>query len=233
MDASVNDYSMNHSSSSANEKSKFKLNKRLLRFFPFIIGFVIIAIIAILLIRQINLWMTEGIRKPKQTIHVISLIKPPPPPEIEKIPEQEIQQKIETPLLDEPIPEMPENLPTSELLGMDAEGGAGDGFGIVGRKGGRSLLDGDQFGWYKQIMSTVLSDALNKIATINKRSYSVDIKVWVTLTGTIVRFQIVKGTGNKEIDREILKGIPTNLSLGQQRPPGMEQTVTIRIVSRK
>lgn len=233
MDATVKNFGLGHAGSSPTVTTKLNFNKRLLRFLPLIVGAFIVVTVATLLVLQIRSWLAEQSSRPKQNIQVISLIKPPPPPEVEKIPEQEIEQKIETSELEEAIPEMPENIPVSDLLGMDAEGGAGDAFGLQGRKGGRGLLDGDPFSWYKQIMTTVLTDTLNKIDSINKRSYSVDIKVWVSITGNIARFQIVRGTGNKEIDRAFIKGIPLNLSFGQQRPPGMEKTVTIRVVSRK
>lgn len=83
----------------------------------------------------------------------VSLIRPAPPlkerpePPKEKPPQPEVQKKeIETirevVRQEENRNDKPEDKPSSDDLGVDAEGGAGsDSFGLVAKKGGRALVD--------------------------------------------------------------------------------------------
>jgi TonB family protein len=83
----------------------------------------------------------------------VALIRPAPPlkerpePPKEKPPEPEVQKKeIETirevVRQEENRNDKPEDKPAGNDLGVDAEGGAGsDSFGLVGKKGGRALVD--------------------------------------------------------------------------------------------
>jgi len=208
---------------------------KLLKYAPFIIGFIIVTTIAVVLTLQIQDWLSQPPTKKKKVTRIISLIQPKPPePEIKEIPEQKIEEQIETPDLDQPIPDIPDDVPMSDL-GLDTEGeGAGDDYGLVGHKGGNGLLDGaDPHSGYKQLMSSVLTELLNKNEKINKLEYIVELRIWVGLNGKITRFQIVKSTGVKILDQEIMAAIPRNMDFGQQRPPGMQSAITLKISSRK
>ncbi|RNC68998.1 MAG: TonB C-terminal domain-containing protein, partial [Desulfuromonadales bacterium] len=90
----------------------------------------------------------------KNKITTVSLVKPPE--QKEKLPEPEPPkelpkpQQIDTPTMDQPqdAPQQANDAPddgppAGSDLGVDAEGGAGsDGFGLVGKKGGRAITLG-------------------------------------------------------------------------------------------
>src|SRR5271157_5906780 len=101
--------------------------------------------------------VSEDSRRKKDTISIVTLMKPPPTP-----PPQEIKQKPPEPVKDMTRKEVVTQViqdstnpdakpggpdkgpaPTGDTLGVDAEGTAGsDAFGLVGNRGGRSILGG-------------------------------------------------------------------------------------------
>lgn len=215
--------------------------RKLLRYLPAIVG----TILAILLIAGI--YLLQGMfEKPAQTkkqIQQISVVQPPPPPPPPPEtpppppPPEEKTEKIEEP---EPEPETPEPEapPASEDLGVDAEGGAGsDGFGLVGKKGGRGLLGGggggNAFIYYGQQMQRELSEALQRDLddAARAKKYAVVANVWIAPDGALSRAELSGGTGDAAADaalRAALSGLRLRLPAP---PPGMPQPVKIRIRS--
>jgi len=235
MDTSVGSFKLSNSSTRSPDPGGTQYNK-LLKYLPLFIGAAIVLAISIMLLLKIQDWLSQPEAKQKQVTQIISLVQPKPPePEIEDIPEQKIEEKIETPVLDEPIPDIPDDVAVSDGPAVDADGsGAGDSFGIKGKKGGRGLLDGaDPFGSYKQLMATVLTEKLNQDSSINTLEYIIQIKLWVTIDGKITKVKLVKSTGSEILDKKIIDAIPVAMSFGQHRPPGMKQAVTLKINARK
>ncbi len=229
MNAPVNNFDENRI---PGNKTSSTPNKKYLKYLPFMIGLIIVVVVGIYLIIQIQKW-SQSSGKPKKAIQIISLIQPKPPePEVEEIPEQKIEETIETLELEQPIPDIPDDVP-SKGVAVDAEGSGGDGI-LRANKGGRGFLgDVDPFSSYKQLISDVLTELLNKNEKINKLEYNVKLKVWVSLNGLITSFRLEKSTGNNSLDKVILAAIPKNIDLGKYRPPGMKKTVTLKISSRK
>ncbi|MGR8919607.1 MAG: TonB C-terminal domain-containing protein [Gammaproteobacteria bacterium] len=160
---------------------------------------------------------------------------PPPPPEMEKPPEPEIEE-VEVP---EPDPEPLEDVaeadepPPGEQLGLDAEGVAGaDGFGLAARKGGRGLIGGgDRETWYASRLERDIETAFARNRDLRRREFSVTLRLWIARTGAIEDSEMVRGTGNAELDRTIESALRTQARI-KDVPPDDMQPVTLRIVSR-
>jgi len=193
-----------------------------------------------------------GPRK-KEHIAVVNLMKPPPPPE-QKPPEpeppkvppkQEVVQDIPQPQ-DTPQNNQPQDdAPAGQDLGVDAEGGAGgDAFGLVGRKGGRSLIGGGggmsrmslltKYGWYtKKIEKELWRDVksiLDKDGGIPKGKHDATVHLVLNSKGVVVSFRILDPSGNDKIDRALKAALPS-LKVSEPLPDGMPSGLTLRVSS--
>jgi hypothetical protein len=193
-----------------------------------------------------------GPRK-KEHIAVVNLMKPPPPPEQKppepvppkEAPKQEVVQDIPRPQ-DTPQNDQPQDdTPAGKDLGVDAEGGAGgDAFGLVGKKGGRSILGGGggmsrmsllaRYGWYtKKIEKELWRDVksiLDKEGGIPKGKHDATVHLMLNSKGAVVSFRIVDPSGNDKIDRA-LKAVLPSLKVSEPLPEGMPGGLTIRVSS--
>jgi TonB family protein len=139
----------------------------------------------------------------------------------------------------EPEPDQSEE-PPAEDLGVDAEGGAGsDGFGLVGRKGGRGLLGGaagSAILWYGGMVKRGVEDELQSLLTnspARKASYSVTVNVWIGADGRVSRAELAGGSGKSEVDQALREALG-RLRVPLQKPPpeGMPQPLKLRLTSR-
>ncbi|MDQ1363114.1 MAG: periplasmic protein TonB, partial [Pseudomonadota bacterium] len=163
----------------------------------------------------------------------ITLITPPPPPPKvdEPPPEPEPEENIPEP--EEIMDQTPEPVESAGAdLGVDADGsGAGDGFGLVGKKGGRGLLDGSPFAWYEGLMASELQDQLAKIEELKSQEYNFRIKLKVGFDGRVERIEMIRSTGDKAKDKLLLSAL-NSFSRFSQMPPGkMPSVVDLRITS--
>jgi hypothetical protein len=193
-----------------------------------------------------------GPRK-KEHIAVVNLMKPPPPPEQKppepeppkEAPKQEVVQDIPQPQ-DTPQNDQPQdNTPAGQDLGVDAEGGAGgDSFGLVGRKGGRSLIGGGggmsrmsllaKYGWYtKKIEKELWRDVksiLDKEGGIPKGKHDATVHLMLNSKGAVVSFRILDSSGNEKIDHALKAALPS-LKVSEPLPEGMPGGMTIKVSS--
>ncbi|MEJ0099941.1 MAG: TonB C-terminal domain-containing protein [Pseudomonadota bacterium] len=120
-------------------------------------------------------------------------------------------------------------------LGVDAAGsGAGDGFGLVGRPGGRDLLatGGSAFAWYAGLLKDELQNRLTGDKRIRSGSYSVVVRVWVRSDGVVEKANIQGSSGDADRDR-VIESVLANLTRLTQAPPAdMPQPISLRVVSR-
>lgn len=209
-------------------------------YIPRVTAGLVAAIVLGLLAYFVSQIDSEKPEKKEKKIQAITLLKPPPPPppppKIEKPPEPEIKEKIEEP---EPEPEpedTPEEAPDDAPAdtGLDAEGTAGsDGFGLVGRKGGKGLLGGGSpEGWYKGVIRNQLTELISDRDDLRRTKYSASVKIWFDLDGNVQRFELTKSSTDSKVD-DLLK-----LQLGKLRkiskapPVGVKSPVKLRITSR-
>ena len=218
--------------------------KRCLRNLPLLIGIVLTLIIAVAVY-----FLQDTFRKPAQTkkqIQQITMIQPPPPPppppppeqkppeaEPEKVPEPDPEKEPE------PAPEAAEE-PAGEELGVDAEGGAGsDGFGLLGKKGGRGLLGGtggSAILWYGgQVKRELEAELQSKLAdsSARKSAYTVQLNIWIAADGSVNRAELSGSSGKPDVDQAIRAALPNvRFSLSKPPPENMPQPLKIRVTSR-
>lgn len=185
--------------------------------------------------------------KPKKpSIQTISVLRPPPPPPPpkpeEKPPEPEVK-KEEVKLPDpEPEPQQAsDEPPPGEQLGVDAEGGAGtDGFGLVGRPGGRDITtigggpsgsDRARYSMFANLVQSHLQEELSKRERLRQANYRAVVNVWFSASGSVDRVEVVNGSGNSDIDNAIRTAL-SGTSVAESPPPDMPQPVKIRLTSR-
>ena len=199
--------------------------------------------------------LSGGEPRKKNTTATVTLLKPPPPPVIKEKPPEPEQVK-EIPKKEEIIdPEVNEaqtpqnddqdNAPAGDRLGVDAEGGAGsDSFGLVGKKGGRSLLAGGsgsgkaslltKFTGYTQIVTTELRKKvmkhLDEEGGIPKGKLQAVVRVSVDMDGKVIDYRIIGSSGNNKMDEAIIDSL-RSLRISEPPPEGMPRTMHIRIIS--
>lgn len=196
---------------------------------------------------MLGLWLKELLGSddppPKRSLQQITLIKPPPPPPPppeQKPPEPVVKEEVKLP---DPAPEPMEKAdepPPGPDLGVDAEGtGDGDGFGLVGKKGGADLIGGargNPWAWYDAIVNEAVNsafqDALSREQALKDKTYRVVVKVWIDTGGKVARVALVDKTGNPRVD-ELLEDVLQSLKALREGPPAdMPQPLKIRVTSR-
>jgi len=211
------------------------ISARLTRYLPIFFGLVLTALVIYFSVMLLgSSGNDEG--KRKQTIQQVTLLTPPPPPpppKIEQPPEPEVQEEVE---FDEPledVPDLPDAPAMGDDLGLDADGSAGsDGFGLIGRKGGRSLLDGDPHQMYASMLQKQVEELLIENEAIRVKAYSVIAQLWVTDDGSIKRARLVHSTGDEIIDNALIEMLTSITMLGRSPPGDMPQPIKLRISSR-
>ena len=195
----------------------------------------------------------DGGMKRKQAVYTVALVKqaPPPPPKApDKPPEPEVRKTEEVEAvqaLDAPGPvddQTADEPPAGDTLGVDATGVAGsDSFGLVGKKGGRSLLsggggDGDspmrKYAWYSQIVQEEIWSRVKKILEKNGGIPRGNLKAFVQIVvderGRIVEHSIYKSSGNQNMDNALGEALKV-VSLSKPPPEGMPRVLRVRITS--
>lgn len=209
------------------------------RHVPKLAGVLIVAGVAWLMVSVVRNFLDSPPPPPKKTLQQVTLLPPPPPKMEEKPPEPEIEPEQEEVKLDEPEPldDLPEQAsdepPPGSDLGLDAEGGAGgDGFGLIGRKGGRGLLAGagDPFTYYSSQVSREIENMLADSDLLRKQDYSVETHVWVDRSGRVYRAELATSTGNKKVDAMLVDTMQKVIATAP--PPDMPLPIRFRISSR-
>jgi protein TonB len=212
---------------------------KLLRYLPAAIGVVLVLAIAVAVYLLQDLF--EKPAKTKKTVQQITVIQPPPPPppppEQPPPPPEVKEEKIEEPEPEpEPEPEQPEEAPPSEDLGVDAEGAAGsDGFGLVGKKGGRGLIGGgggSAIIWYGQQVQKEVSSSLQQRldGEVRRRKFSALAHIWIGSDGGVSRAELAGSSGDAQVDAALRDALGSlRVRIQQPPPPGMPQPVKIRI----
>ena len=204
---------------------------KLLKLIPVFFIFFCIGLTVIFVIWLKN-WVADTDSAPPKRVQKITIIAPPPPPPQEKPPEPEVEEEIEQPE-EELVEDMSDDTaePAADL-GIDADGGAGsDGFGLMGRKGGRGLLDGSPFAYYEGLMVSEIQDLLAELDDLKSKEYKFRIKIKITFDGSVESIKLVKSTGDKEKDKKLLSALRSFDRFSQMPPGKMPPIVDLRITS--
>ena len=182
----------------------------------------------------------------KKVIQEIALMKPPPPPPPPKTPppppKDEVREKMDVPKDNQPTKS--EAPPPGPDLAVDAAGtGAGDGFGLVGKKGGADLIaggaggggagTGNKFAWYGALVKERIQDAIARDKKLRESGeFQRNVNVWISAGGAITRVELI-GPGDKPELDEALRTALKNLSTLREGAPGdMPQPIRLRIASK-
>lgn len=171
----------------------------------------------------------------KQVVQEVRIIRPPPPPEDRPPPPPPPpDEKVDLP---EPEPELVPSAepPPGEQLGLDAEGsGTGDGFGLVGRPGGRDLLasSGSAAAWYAGLIKSEILANLNAQQDVRSGTFTAYVKLWIREDGSVERFTLDRSTGDPRRDRAIEAAMSRLQRISRPPPAATPQPISLRIVGR-
>ncbi len=204
--------------------------------------FVSVALVVGISVLALALSMLFGRTDPPKhkSVVQISLLPPPPPPKPKEEPPPKPKEvvKLEPPT---PTPQPPTPTPQAPPpgpLGVDAAGnGPGDGFGLAARPGGRDIIvgGGGGGGLNRTLFGTNAARQIAQDLARNPRLkdvvYKIDIRVWVSKDGRLEREEIVRGTGDRELDALIREGLRQISALRTPVPDNLPQPLRIRVTS--
>ncbi len=189
-------------------------------------------------------WLrSDSAQQPRRTVQQVTVLRPPPPPPPpkpeEKPPEPPKVQdevKIDTPRpADEPKSES--QAPPPGPLGIDAQGtGAGDGFGLAGRPGGRDVTLGGGGGGLSHSMfangaARHIAQELARIDQLRNVEYRIEVQIWFARDGRIERYEVVNGLNDQTIAALIRDGLSRMAALRTPVPDGLPQPLRVRVTS--
>lgn len=185
----------------------------------------------------------------QRQVQMVTLVKPPPPPKIEEKPPEPEEEKEE---MVEPEPEeAPQEMddatqdeaPAGDDLGLDADGTAGaDAFGLMGKKGGRSLIGGSgdrtlmqRYGWYTRMIQDEIRKKINDYMANNggipQGEHKAMVYIVLDAEGRIVDFELRQGSGNAHMD-QALKETLAGIRMAEAPPEGMPRSLRLRVSSK-
>lgn len=193
---------------------------------------------------------------PYNRVQRIALVNPQRaiPPKEEK-PKEEPPKELDVQKpqlnLNEPAEAAPPGeKPHDDQLGVDADGeGAGDGFGLVSKRGGRDIttlgsggVGGDgtgvssgasrfNFAAYGGLVRQRLQNELATIDDLREQDYVAVVWIWVDTRGRIERVELPNGSGYAQIDTALRNAFAKMPTLPDP-PTGLPQPLRLRITSR-
>jgi protein TonB len=203
---------------------------------PLLMGGIFLLVVVVGVVILIKRFLDSPDQPNTRRVQQISLIKPPePPPPPPKPPEEKPPEIKEEVKMDEPPPPKADAPPPGANLGLDAEGkGSGDSFGLVGNKGGRELIiggNGSRFGGYLGGLQKSIRDELGRNEKLRKGEYKADVAIWLSLNGSVERFELLGSSGEPDVDAAI-KNVLGGIRQFDEPPSDMPQPVRLRISSR-
>lgn len=182
---------------------------------------------------------------------------PPPPPRVAQPKEVEPQAtRVEVKATDIPPPDSPPPAsapaaPAAGPLALAAEGeGPGDAFNLAGNPGGRALLagggpgdgtgsgaggvgggPGTRYGWYYARIAAEIEEAFRKNRRLTAASARVELRVWSDASGRITRVQLVRSTGDAQVDEAVQSVV--GLRLREPPPADIPMPMVARLTARR
>jgi len=179
----------------------------------------------------------------KRVVETIALrlVPPPPPPppkEEPPPPPKVVEQKIEPPV--EKPDDQPKDAAPPQGPALDAQGGPGsDAFGLQGKPGGAPFLlgggngaggaGGNGFGRYATLMQDQIGRRLRQDDKLNTGKFRATIRVWLSAVGKVDRVQVLRTTGDTQLDTLIEQEIGSMPAMPEAPPREMPQPVIVRI----
>jgi TonB family protein len=192
--------------------------------------------------------LTGAVLKPPEPLKPTA---PPPPPVVKPKQIDEPQRnRVEIKATDIPPPTgapPPQNAPGGRLSLASEATGEGDAFNLVGNPGGRGLLSGGGLGdgigggmgsgtggryaWYYSKIAAQLEEELRKSKRLSTAEARVELRIWTDSSGRITRVQLIRSTGNREIDEAIQSVV--GLRLRDPPPADIPMPMIARVIARR
>jgi TonB family protein len=176
----------------------------------------------------------------------------PPPPPVVRPKQMDEPQRNRVEIKSTDLPPLnappPQNAPGGGRLSLAAEAtGEGDAFNLAGNPGGRGLLSGgglgdgtgggigsgtgSRYAWYYAKIASELEQAFRKSHRLKTADTRVELRVWADGSGRITRVQLVRSTGQPELD-EALQSV-VGLRLRDPPPPDIPMPMLARFTARR
>jgi TonB family protein len=138
--------------------------------------------------------------------------------------------------------DQPDEKPAGNQLGLDTAGTAGsDAFGLIGNKGGASLIGSgggggsSPFGRYGRLLEDELNRKVRKRLEGNggipRGKLQLMVQIDVDARGKIIKYRIVSPSGDARLDNIVREALKQDGAISQPPPEGMPGGVNIRISS--
>ncbi|MBI6619139.1 MULTISPECIES: energy transducer TonB family protein [Pseudomonas] len=189
----------------------------------------------------------SGVRREAPKVPTIIPLPPPPPPPPEKPkePEPKVEEKVVEP---EPTPEPEEVKPEEEAppspvddlanpMQMDGDAQAGnDAFNIgAGKGGGMAGAGGGRLGngTYSQFLAFTFQRLLRDNPDLRSLAFSLQADVWLSAVGEITRVELVKSSGNPQVDQQVIAALRAAPHLSERPPASLTLPVRLSLQGRR
>lgn len=189
----------------------------------------------------------SGVRREAPKVPTIIPLPPPPPPPPEKPkePEPKVEEKVVEP---EPTPEPEEVKPEEEAppspvddlanpMQMDGDAQAGnDAFNIgAGKGGGMAGAGGGRLGngTYSQFLAFTFQRLLRDNPDLRSLAFSLQADVWLSAAGEITRVELVKSSGNPQVDQQVIAALRAAPHLSERPPASLTLPVRLSLQGRR
>lgn len=189
----------------------------------------------------------SGVRREAPKVPTIIPLPPPPPPPPEKPkePEPKVEEKVLEP---EPTPEPEEVKPEEEAppspvddlanpMQMDGDAQAGnDAFNIgAGKGGGMAGAGGGRLGngTYSQFLAFTFQRLLRDNPDLRSLAFSLQADVWLSAVGEITRVELVKSSGNPQVDEQVIAALRAAPHLSERPPASLTLPVRLSLQGRR
>ncbi|TCV69974.1 energy transducer TonB [Pseudomonas fluorescens] len=189
----------------------------------------------------------SGVRREAPKVPTIIPLPPPPPPPPEKPkePEPQVEEKVVEP---EPTPEPEEVKPEEEAppspvddlanpMQMDGDAQSGkDAFNIgAGKGGGMAGAGGGRLGngTYSQFLAFTFQRLLRENPDLRSLAFSLQADVWLSAVGEITRVELVKSSGNRQVDEQVISALRTAPHLSERPPASLTLPVRLSLQGRR
>lgn len=189
----------------------------------------------------------SGVRREAPKIPAIIALPPPPPPpppEPPKEPEPPVEEKIVEP---QPVPEAEEVKPAEEAppspaddlanpmqIDGDAQSGS-DAFNVGAGKGGGMAGGGGGMGSgsYGQFLAYAFQRLLRDNPELRNQAFNLQGDVWLSETGEVTRVELVRSSGDAQVDALVLAALRAAPALTQRPPASLTLPVRIALQGRR
>jgi len=189
-----------------------------------------------------------GVRREAPKMQTIIPLPPPPPPPEETPPPpepQEIEEEVPEPdpeptPVEEPLPEDEAPKPADDLaeaMQIDGEAQAGaDAFNIAaGSGGGMAGAGAGRIGnaTYGQYLAYQFQRILRDAEETRHLSFRLQANVWLNDTGQITRVELLRSSGDAEVDARVIAALRAVPALSERPPASLSLPVRVSLQGRR